>query len=165
MIQKLVYEQKNIQLLEKLNELRKKTWVSVIQTPDVHNIEIEIYDSNCPSCSKIISCELEACPHCNVKFTKAKIKNVKKHETPSKGRKECKGCRLYVGVRTFKCDCGYDFKTGIQEESTYSDQLRNPKKKKSVLVKIGNILDLHLLISNDILSNNIFLLIYGLSSC
>ncbi len=31
------------------------------------------------------------------------------HNMPGRGRRQCPGCKQYVGVRVAKCDCGYEF--------------------------------------------------------
>lgn len=153
----ITYEEKNLSLLKKIDELRTKIWTLVIEDTSVHDIEIEIYDSKCPNCQKIISSSLKQCNYCKVKFSKSKAKRITKFDAPGKGKKFCPGCEFYVAVRTHNCDCGYDFKNKIQKESTISKQkiFKNIKKKKSENVKISDVLDLDMLISNDIRASNI----------
>lgn len=154
-LESLVYEETNLKFLKEIEQIRLDVWTKVLKTPFIHNFEIEIFDSNCPKCDQIISSKLEACPHCNIKFSNEKIKKLEKTTAPSKGRKHCPGCKFYVGVRTFQCDCGYDFKEKVQKASTLTTHYKNPKRKKAVKVKIGQLLDLELLLSNDIQASNL----------
>lgn len=34
-------------------------------------------------------------------------------QTPSRGRKQCGGCKTFVGVRTRVCECGFNFTMGV----------------------------------------------------
>lgn len=154
-LKELVYEEKNLEFLKRIEGVRNEVWRLVLENPSIFKIKIDIYDSNCPKCDKIISSKVKSCPHCKIKFSNEKIKRLEKTTSPSKGRKLCPGCRFYVGVRTFQCDCGYDFKLKIQKESTVTNHYKNPKKKKSTSIEIGKILDLNMLISNDIQASNI----------
>jgi len=50
---------------------------------------------------------------------------------PGRGRKQCEGCKKYVGVRTKTCGCGSTFVTGL-ESKVKKTKVKTRKKAKSV---------------------------------
>lgn len=151
------YEAVNLANLNIYSELRHKLWIKVLETPELHSCKIEVLDSACPICKKFIDSEDKSCKYCKVQFTTKPVKTFKKVTAPGKGRKHCPGCELYVAVRTFVCDCGWDFKKGIQTENkkiAQNNAVQNIKKKKAEEYLIRDILDLELLVKNDRIRSN-----------
>lgn len=56
----------------------------------------------------------------NIDSPKSEPKIVNSFKLPGKGRKLCPSCNIYVGARTQKCTCGYEFKIGSAPASTES---------------------------------------------
>lgn len=151
------YEAVNLANLNIYSELRHKLWTLILETPKLHDCKIEVLDSACPICKKFIDSEDKSCKYCKVEFTNKPVKTFKKVTAPGKGRKHCPGCELYVAVRTFICDCGWDFKKKIQTENkkiAQNNAVQNIKKKKAEEYLIRDILDLELLIKNDRIRSN-----------
>lgn len=151
------YEAVNLANLNIYATLRQELWNKILEIPELHSCKIEILDSACPICQKFIDSEDKSCKYCKVIFTNKPIKTFKKVTAPGKGRKHCPGCELYVAVRTFTCDCGWDFKAKKQTENkkiAENNTVQNKKKKKSEEYSIKEILDLELLIKNDRIRSN-----------
>ena len=151
------YEVVNLANLNIYSNLRQDLWLRVLETPELHDCKIEVLDSACPICKKFIDSEDKSCKYCKVEFTTKPVKAFKKVTAPGKGRKYCPGCELYVAVRTFTCDCGWDFKQKIQTDNKKIIQngaVQNIKKKKAEEYTIREILDLELLVKNDRIRSN-----------
>lgn len=148
------YEDINLENLKAYASIRESFWKEIFSHQDLKNLEIEILDSKCPACSKFIDSKDKICKHCGVEFTSKSVKIVKKSTASGKGKKLC-NCGFYVAVRTFKCDCGYDFRTKVQDKpKDIPNVLNNTKKKIADFYKISEINDLDLLIKNDKCCNN-----------
>lgn len=75
--------------------------------------------TQCPSCKKYVGAKLTNCNLCNALLRPNKTEEVKtpapsinpgkKFDGPGPGRKQCSNCKSYVGVRTLKCECGFEF--------------------------------------------------------
>jgi hypothetical protein len=74
----------------------------------------------CPSCNIFIGVRTLTC-ECGFSFAgaekkdlppqakKPEVREIKVATEPSRGRKMCFGCKMFVGVRTTLCSCGFDF--------------------------------------------------------
>lgn len=151
------YEAVNLANLNIYSGLRQSLWAKILETPELHSCKIEVLDSMCPCCKKFIDSDDKSCKYCKVEFAVKPVKSFKKVTAPGKGRKHCPGCELYIAVRTFTCDCGWDFKKAIQTENkkiTSDNVFQNIKKKKAEEYSISQILNLELLIKNDRIRSN-----------
>jgi RNA polymerase sigma factor (sigma-70 family) len=151
------YEAVNLANLNIYSLLRQELWAKVLETPKLHDCKIEVLDSMCPCCKKFIDSDDKSCRYCKVVFTTKPVKTFKKVTAPGKGRKHCPGCELYVAVRTFTCDCGWDFKAKKQTDNkkiASSNAVQNIKKKKAEEYSIKEILNLELLVKNDRIRSN-----------
>ena len=151
------YESVNLANLNIYSSLRQELWSKILEISELHSCKIEVLDSACPICKKFIDSEDKSCKYCKVVFTSKPVKTFKKVTEKGKGRKHCPGCELFVAVRTFVCDCGWDFKKGIQTEHkniANNNAVQNVKKKKAEEYLIKEILDLELLIKNDRIRSN-----------
>lgn len=151
------YEVVNLANLNIYSNLRQELWLKVLETPELHDCKIEVLDSACPICKKFIDSEDKSCKYCKVEFTSKPVKIFKKVTAPGKGRKYCPGCELYVAVRTFICDCGWDFKKKVQTDNkkiVQNGAVQNIKKKKAEEYSIKEILDHELLVKNDRIRSN-----------
>lgn len=151
------YEAVNLANLNIYSALRQELWSKILEIPELHFCKIEVLDSMCPVCKKFIDSEDKSCKYCKVVFTNKPIKSFKKVTAPGKGRKHCPGCELYVAVRTFTCDCGWDFKAKKQTDNkkiVQNNAVQNVKKKKAEEYSIKEILDLELLVKNDRIRSN-----------
>lgn len=148
------YEEINLENLKVYASIRIDFWNKVCANKDLENLQIKILDSKCPSCSKFIDSEDKTCKHCGVEFATKVIKTVKKSTESGKGKKQC-ACGFYVAVRTYKCDCGYDFRTKIQDVAKEIPiTLNNTKKKISENYSIREVSDIDLIVKNDRICNN-----------
>lgn len=157
------YEEINLENLKIYSSIREDFWNKIYAEEDLHDLQVEVLDSKCPKCSKFIDSKDKSCKHCGIEFSAKLVKIVKKSTTSGKGKKQC-NCGFYVAVRTYKCDCGYDFRTATQEKpKDIPDIVNNTKKKISVKYSIREISDIELLIKNDKISNNYLKIIRELS--
>lgn len=148
------YEEINLENLKIYASIRENFWTKVYSDPNLHGLEVEILDSKCPSCSKFIDSKDKSCKHCGEEFTAKIVKVVKKSDGSGKGKKLC-NCGFYVAVRTYKCDCGYDFRTRTQDKpKEIPKTLNNKKKKIPEKYQIKDVADLGLFIKNDKICNN-----------
>lgn len=148
------YEEINLENLKIYASIREEFWNKVYNEKNLHFLQIEVLDSKCPNCTKFIDSKDKECKHCGVEFSEKLVKVVKKSTVKGKGKKQC-NCGFYVAVRTYKCDCGYDFRTETQEKPKDNIGIvNNTKKKISAKYSIKEIADLELLIKNDRICNN-----------
>ncbi len=74
----------------------------------------------CGKCGAGCGPRSHECNSCGASFTGREIP-VKREssgsveQTPSRGRKQCKQCQKFVGVRTQICECGFDFATNVKQ--------------------------------------------------
>lgn len=72
----------------------------------------------CWRCHTVQHVRLRVCGTCGCAFYAPKPKKKRKpsmrkyHDKPGRGVKECPNCNRYMGVRTYLCECGYDFNAG-----------------------------------------------------
>lgn len=55
---------------------------------------------------------------------------LKPKQSAGRGRKQCPECELYVGVRTYKCECGYQFvdKVPKKEQEQKEDEATDEER-------------------------------------
>lgn len=149
------YEQINSANLAILSSLRLDLWTKVLTDETSNNVKIAILDSQCPSCHEFIDGDVKKCPHCYCEFNTKTTKPLKKTNQSGKGRKFCPGCDLYIAVRTFECDCGYDHVNKVKKQAKDKEnKLNNIKRKKVELIAISEVKDLDILLKNDCVKNN-----------
>jgi hypothetical protein len=49
-------------------------------------------------------------------------KFLKKDNNPGRGKKQCPDCEMYVGIRTYQCDCGHKFVEKKTKEELRSEE-------------------------------------------
>ena len=59
---------------------------------------------------------------------KGTIMEIKTHDAPGRGKKQCPQCKIYIGVRNRVCVCGHEF-VAAQKKSTSMAQA--PKKQEA----------------------------------
>jgi hypothetical protein len=60
------------------------------------------------------------------KKKKQVVKLTKQHSLPSRGLKLCPSCKKYCGVRSFLCQCGYEFPTAEKKEKIVDNSFDEP---------------------------------------
>lgn len=85
----------------------------------------------CPTCSTGNGARSYFCKQCNHRFKEGSPKPVKSKGCGQRGKKSCPQCKDIVGVRTFVCACGYNFKPGVEKKTqVYQSQGLSRGKKK-----------------------------------
>lgn len=59
-------------------------------------------------------------------------------EGPSRGKKQCPSCQKFVGVRTYKCACGFDFTSDEYKSSKTKPENADEKKQEVITTSNSN---------------------------